>query len=214
MCVLTVAELTSSDAAISTFDQPLATGPEYLELALGELRPDPGTRLVVRLTGERLDEVGAALGGEEGLAGGDDLDGVDAGSSAGVSLSRKPLAPARSASIDVLIDVERRQDEDPGGTPSWLITSVAARPSSTGMRMSIRTTSGCRLADELDRRRAVVRLADDLEVRGRFDDRPESAAHEGFVVDDGNSDHGWITSSTRSAGKRPEPSGIPIRPVK
>ena len=76
---------------------------------------------------------------------------------AGVSLSRKPLAPGAQRLVDVLVEVEGRQDQDPRPVvrPSSS-RRVASRPSTFGIRTSIRITSGSRLArgdHRLERRR-------------------------------------------------------------
>ena len=55
-----------------------------------------------------------------------------------------------------------------------VISRVAAIPSSSGMRMSISTTSGSEPADAVDRLVAVRRLADDLEVGMVLQHEPEA----------------------------------------
>jgi hypothetical protein len=53
--------------------------------------------------------------------------------STGASLSRKPLAPVRSAAKHELVEVERGQDGHSGGQVGSGRLAVAAMPSSTGM---------------------------------------------------------------------------------
>ena len=64
-------------------------------------------------------------------------------SAGGVSLSRNPSAPAASAAEDVLVGVERGQHDDPRRVSAGRAARrVASSPLSTGIRMSISTTSG------------------------------------------------------------------------
>ncbi len=65
-----------------------------------------------------------------------------ASSSAGASLSRKPEAPARSASKTYSSRSKVVSTSTLVSTPDSTIRRVAAMPSSTGIRMSIRVTSG------------------------------------------------------------------------
>ena len=67
-----------------------------------------------------------------------------ASSSAGASLSRKPEAPARSASKTYSSRSKVVSTSTLVGTPASTSWRVAARPSSTGIRMSISVTSGWR----------------------------------------------------------------------
>ena len=89
-------------------------------------------------------------------------------SAGGVSLSRKPLAPARSARSTYVVGVEGGQHDDlaarPGGRAGC---SVAVEPVHPGIRMSIRTTSGAARATAAGDLGAVGRLADELDVAGR-----------------------------------------------
>jgi hypothetical protein len=48
--------------------------------------------------------------------------------------------------VDMLVEVERRQDQDPGVSSAARMRRVASSPSSSGMRMSIRTTVGSKRA--------------------------------------------------------------------
>ena len=62
-------------------------------------------------------------------------------------------------------------------------------PSTSGIRMSISTTSGRSARAMLDRLAAVGRLADDLDVGLGVEDHPEAVAHQGLVVGDQDADH-------------------------
>ena len=87
-------------------------------------------------------------------------------SSGSVSFSRKPLAPARSASYTYSSrsNVVRISTRVAAVASSPVMRRVASSPSISGMRMSISTTSGRSARDEVDGFGAVRRLADDLDV--------------------------------------------------
>ena len=92
--------------------------------------------------------------------------------------------------VDVVVDVERRQDEDARVEPRALrCRRVASMPSTPGIRTSIRTTSGRRRPASLDRLVPVLGLADDLDVVLAVEDRAEAAAHERLVVGDQDANH-------------------------
>jgi ABC transporter len=101
-----------------------------------------------------------------------------------------------------------------GGLPSLTIRSIAAIPSSTGMRRSISTTSGLLRTTALHARRAVVRLAHDLDVGCGAEDRAQVRAHHRLVVDD--NDPGRATGSAvgtydgMAASRQNPPSGVPL----
>ena len=69
-----------------------------------------------------------------------------------------------------------------------VISRVAAMPSSSGMRMSISTTSGSRRPALWIGLVAVGRLADDLDVGMVLEHEPEAGAHERLVVGDQDAD--------------------------
>jgi hypothetical protein len=87
-----------------------------------------------------------------------------------------------------------------GGATRVLIRWVASIPSTPGIRTSISTTSGRVPGDYVQRRPAVGRLADHLDVLDLVEDHPESGAHEGLVVDEHDSDHGEVARGTASKG--------------
>ena len=84
--------------------------------------------------------------------------------------------------------------------PEATIRRVASIPSTSGMRTSIRTTSGAQLLDEARRLAAVARLAHHLDVRLGFEDHPEAAADERLVVDQQDAD--VIAPAPAPAGSR------------
>ena len=112
--------------------------------------------------------------------------------------------------VDVLVEVERGQHqharrvagrgEDPPGR---------LEPVESGIRMSIRTTSGCSSRAASTASRAVGRLADDLDVRLRLEDHPEAGAHQRLVVDDQDADGHRGRSCHAAAAPRPEAAARP-----
>ena len=89
---------------------------------------------------------------------------------------------------------------------------VASRPSISGMRMSISTTSGTVARTTLDGLGAVAGLAHDLEVVGRVDDDREPAADQGLVVGDddpGDAVTAHVGVTVRQVGEHPVPAAGP-----
>ena len=81
---------------------------------------------------------------------------------------------------------------------SVVIRRVASMPSSLGMRMSINTTSGRWRTGHRHGLLTVFCLADQREVGGVLDHRPQSGADQRLVI--GNADaHGHVDSAN---GKR------------
>ena len=86
-------------------------------------------------------------------------------------------------------------------------------PSMPGMRMSITTTSGRSVPDQLDRLGAGPGLADDFEVRGVGDDHAQTGADQRLVVGEDDADRvigefcfTGAGSGSRAATRKP-PSG-------
>ena len=70
----------------------------------------------------------------------------------------------------------------PARSPSAAIRRVASRPSTPGIRMSIKITSGRSARARSTRLLPVDRLADHLDVRGRLEQHPEAGADQRLVV--------------------------------
>ena len=90
-----------------------------------------------------------------------------------------------------------------GGSGWRRICSVAASPSSSGIRMSISTTSGFDERRLTDRLEAVLGLGDDLDVALGLQDHPEAGAHELLVVGDEDPDHPLIVPTRGRAASPP-----------
>ena len=88
--------------------------------------------------------------------------------SSGASLSRNPLAPARSASNTYSSRSKVVSTRTRGAARRRaMIRRVASMPSTLGMRTSMSTTSGCSSRASATGLDAVGRLADDLDARRR-----------------------------------------------
>ena len=123
----------------------------------------------------------------------------------GVSLTRNPAAPSRSASEHVVVDVERRQDDDLRRVRARARTSrVAARPSSFGIRMSMRTTSG-RWAS-MAAATSLPSSASPTTSRSRrgAEHHRQPGAHERVVVDDQHAESAGASRRPR----QPRPQAV------
>jgi hypothetical protein len=145
-CVLTVVSLTNSSAAISALDRPRATSfststSRSVSACSGcgtDSSPD-GSRPAY-LSSSRRVMLGASIASPAATT-----RIACTSSAAGASLSRKPLAPARSASTTYssrskVVSTSTFAGPERSGP---VICRVASTPSIRGIRMSISTTSGC-----------------------------------------------------------------------
>src|ERR1700726_1738041 len=85
-------------------------------------------------------------------------------------------------------------------TPASVRRRVASMPSTPGIRMSIRTTSGSKCADGVDRCRSVRGLAHDFEIRLGVEDHPKPSPDKRLVVDDEDSYRAPTLPSPASGG--------------
>ena len=97
-------------------------------------------------------------------------------------------------------------------TGSDISRRVASMPSRSGIRTSIRTTSGCSPPHLLERLAAVRGLADDLDVLLRLEDHPEPRTHERLVVRDQHANACPSPAARASTRAVPHPPGGPRRP--
>ena len=98
------------------------------------------------------------------------------------SLSRKPLAPARSAPKAYSSRSKVVRTRTLGSGPAAVIRWVASMPSVPGIRTSISTTSGRVPAGEIDGLLAVARLRHHGQVVLGLQDHAEAAAQQRLVV--------------------------------
>ena len=149
-CVLTVVSLMKSSWPISAFERPRGDQAEDLPLALGQIL-ELARRRGVRDARELLDHAPGDRRREERVAGGDGADRREQ-LLGRVVLEHEPARAGAQRLVDVLVEVERRQDQDPRAESSAArMRRVASSPSSSGMRMSIRTTVGREARGLVDR---------------------------------------------------------------
>ena len=141
--VLAVVSVINSRPRSQCCDRPRAISSSTSSSRASQLSSCAGGGRPGRQRGEPLDQPAGDRRREQRVPGRDEPDRATS-CSGRASLSRKPLAPARSAAVDVLVEVEGGQHEDPrrGPRPVGEIRRVASMPSRPGIRTSIRTTSG------------------------------------------------------------------------
>ena len=172
--LFTVASATTSAAAISALDRPRGEQPEHLELALGEL----GELVAVALDGAGSRR--ATWSSSRRVTAGESTASPAATAGRrrrarrrGASLSRKPLAPARSASTmySSRPNVVRTSTRV-ARQPARRLDAVHARHADVHQHDVGRVRSAAR-----DRLLAVAGLGDDLDARRSPRARPEAGAH-------------------------------------
>ena len=85
---------------------------------------------------------------------------------------------------------------------------VASSPSSSGIRMSIRTTVGLEARGLVDRLEAVARLGDDLDVRLVGQQHAEAGADHRLVVGDEDADASSPVAVEREARAEEEAAAV------
>ena len=120
----------------------------------------------------------------------------------------KPLAPDAERLVDVLVQVERRQDQDPRRLVGGEDAPRRLEPVELGhadVHQHDGRVEARRLVDRLE---AVARLGDDLHVRLAREQHAEAPAHERLVVGDEDADaHRRRPSTGRRARRTKPPSG-------
>ena len=129
------------------------------------------------------------LRGDQGVAGGDDphrLEQVDGQR----VLQQEPAGPGPQRLVHVLVEVERRQDHDPGGRQRLVAGDPAGRLEAVHHRHPDvhQHHVGVLAGGEGDGFGTVARLADDLDVGFAGEQHREAAAHERLVVGDHHPD--------------------------
>ena len=141
-CVFTVAGLRYSRSAMSSLDSPSATSAVTSRSRFGEHVELPGRRRLRPVANSPMSC--RVTFGDSSASPAATTRTARSSSTGSVSFTRKPLAPCRTASkmysssskvVRMMIRTEPSR-----GSPA--IAFVASRPSSPGIRMSIRTTSG------------------------------------------------------------------------
>ncbi len=178
--------------------QPFTEGLEDLELArgeVGEARVVPAGRCLGRgggavlreLAGEHLEHAARDARGDGGVAARDGADRPDELAGLGV-LEEEAARPGAQGGERVLVEVERREDDDArpglgGDDPLRRLDAVRAGHAHVHEH-DVRRERG-RLRDA---RLAVPGLADDLDVVLGGEDHAEAHAQQGLVVDEQHPD--------------------------
>jgi hypothetical protein len=127
--------------------------------------------------------------GQQGVAGGHDLDGVDQVLGGDV-LEQEPAGPGAQRRQDVLVEVEGGQDQHPDRVLDALAGQAAGRldPVHAGHADVHQGHVGPDVAGQPDRLVAVGRLADHLQAGLGVQDHPEPGPHQRLVVGDQDPD--------------------------
>ena len=122
--------------------------------------------------------------------------------SSGASLSRNPLAPGAERLVDVFVEVERRQDDDPGRIaravedPTRRLETV--HRSASGCPSARRRSGARRTASTASRPSPASATIDDVGLRPQ--DHPEAGPDQSLVVDEDDPDRHVDARLQRQAG--------------
>ena len=206
MCVLTVVSLMKSSRPISAFERPARDQAEDVELALGQL-VEPLGGVGLRDARELLDHALRDARGEERVAGGDRADRRDE-LLGRVVLEHEAARAGAQRLVDVLVEVERRQDQDPrrgvGGedAPRRL---EAVELGHADVHQHDGRVEARRLVDGLE---AVARLGDDLDVLLAGEQHAEAGANHRLVVGDEDADRHRRLAHDRQPRREDEPAAV------
>jgi hypothetical protein len=120
---------------------------------------------------------------------------------AAASFSKNPLTPAPERLVNVLVGVERGQDQHLGGRPEGDDLAGSAQPVQDGHPDVEQRDHGGVLADERDRLRAITGLRQHVEVRLGFEDQPQPLPDQPLVVGDHDGDWQRHRAAPSSAGR-------------
>ena len=118
--------------------------------------------------------------------------------SSGASLRRKPLAPALSAPVDVLVEVERRQHEDARARLGEHHLARRLDPVEHRHADVHQDDIWRELAGACHGLRAVAGLADHLDSRLRLENHPEAGTDERLIVGEQDADHRSLANGSRA----------------
>src|ERR1700742_4039821 len=175
-------------------DLPVGPAPgdegEYLALAAGEAGESVRRR---RRRGreqrhEAFDQPPGGARRQHGIPGGDRADGGDEVRSGDV-LEQEAAGARAQAGVDVVVEVERGQDEDPGA--GKFRRDLAGRGDPVGAWHADVHEDNVRAQRPRhgDRGGAVARFADDLDVGLGVEDHLEPGPDQRLVIDDKDADH-------------------------
>ena len=182
MCVFTVVSLMKSSCPISAFERPRAIRRKTSSSrsvrsssALGGARWGDAREL--------FDHPLRDGGGEERLPAGDGADRVEE-LLGRLVLQHEPAGARAERFVDVLVEVERRQDEDAGRGIGGDDAPGRLEPVELGHADVHQDDGRLEAGGLLDRLEAVARLGDDLDVLLAGEQHPKSGAHHRLVVGD------------------------------
>ena len=187
MCVLTVVSLMKSSRPISAFERPLRDQAEHVAARASVSSSSSVRRRRARDARELPDHAPRDGRREQRVAGGD---GADRGEQllGRVVLEHEAARAGAQRLVDVLVEVERRQDQDPRGCRRRRGSAASPR----GRRARACGCPSARRRAEarglLDRLEPVARLGDDLDVRLAREQHPEAGADHRLVVGDEDAD--------------------------
>lgn len=167
---------------------------EDVSFAFGEFGELGWGGLGVAAGGELGDEAAGDGGCEEGVAGGDDFDGVEEFAAGGV-FEEETRGAGAEGSVDVFVEVEGGQDEHAGAFEGWVGADEEGGFESVedGHADVHQDDVGEGAAGEVDGLASVGGLPCDGHVGLGVDEGGESVAYGGLVVGDEDADHraGW-----------------------
>ena len=165
-----------------------------------------------RPPGELGDERPRDARGQQGVAGGDDPDGVEQVLRWRV-LQEEAAGPGPQGVVDVLVEVEGGEDEDPGLRPLGRAHDLPGRLDPVHLRHPDvhEDDVGPHLPHQTDRLDPVGGLPEHLEIGRGVDEDPETGPHERLIVDDDDTDHDEVRQSRGKLAttRKPPPDRAP-----
>ena len=134
--------------------------------------------------------------------------------SGGSSLRTNPLAPAAERLVDVLVEVERRQDQDPRGVIGGEDPPRRLEAVELGHADVHQHDRGPEASGLVDRLESVARLGDDLDVVLAGEQHAEAGADHRLVVGDEHADrHGLVAGRAEGCVLRTKPPPVAVPAV-
>ena len=197
-CVLTVFSATPSSNAIALFARPRAMQREHLELARGQQLVALGARAVA---GELAQDPRGDGGVQQRLAAVDHPD--RAHELGGLDVLEQVARGARAHGGQHLVLVEEARQDDDARRGRELAQALDRADAVEPRHDEVHEHDvGLERRDRRERRLAVGRLADDLDVVLQLEERAQALAHDGVVVDDEDGDHARHLEASRSCRRR------------
>ena len=191
----------NSSLPISAFDKPARDQAEHVHLARGQRLHRLRRRLLVD-TGELRDHPTGDRGRQEGVAAGDRAHGGDQ-LLGRVVLEDEPAGAGLQRPVDVLVEVEGRQDQDPAGRVGGEDAPGRLEPVQLGHPDVHQDDVGADASGLGDGLETVAGLGHDLDVGLVGEQQAEARPHHRLVVHHQDPDrHAPVLSGSRAAGTR------------